>query len=366
MAVFKRGKKWVASVYVGQGKRVWKSFSRQKEAQKFEREVLLQRDQGVNVSPEKKTFGEFLQEWLDLQKVKPKTLETYKKIAHKHLFPSLGSIPLSKLQPLTIEKYFAEKSYLATNSLIVHLTIIRKSLNDAVKWKLIPYNPANSVASIKRETTPKMDFDVCDVFVFLHKIKNSRYYVPAIIAMSMGLRLGEVLGLFWKDINIEKRYLAVNRTIQSVDGKIIFVPPKSKSSERTLIIPKFVVLELLKQKKKQAQNKLILGPAYEDHDLVFCKNNGKPYNPVTFSGNFSYHARKHNLANFSFHALRHINLTLLVGLDVNFKKISEWAGHTDTRMLDDVYTHVNIKMMEDIADKIDSFFSDLISRLQTR
>lgn len=363
MAVRKRGKSYVVDIYVN-GRRTTKTFKRKKDAERYEREMLHRRDTGQWVEPDKQLFGDFLSDWLEIRKsnIKTKTYDGYRYIIESHVIPAIGNIPLDKLNPIHLQKYYASKlKVLSPKTVRNHHNLIRVALKMAVKWKKAYYNVADAVelpSYNEQEVTP---LDINELSKLFKVVKNdTRIFIPILLAGAMGMRAGEVYGLKWDDINFEECYLTINRALQRNSEGLVFVYPKTEKSKRAMLIPKTLLLILKKHKVEQSKFKLIFGADYQDNNLVNCQPNGTPWDPNSNSKYFRKIADSLNLNKLRFHDLRHSNITLLMEKNIHSKKIAGWAGHSTTKMVDERYAHLRLDMQKEITQVIEC---DLLSGL---
>lgn len=173
------------------------------------------------------------------------------------------------------------------------------------------------------------------------------------MALGTGLRIGELLGLKWSDIDFLKENLTVIRTLQRVsevtkDGrkptKLIEQEPKTRYSNRTVQIPKTIFIKLKDYKIEQNMQKLRIGEVYQNNDYVFCNELGIPIDDKKPGRNMKSILEKLDIEPITFHALRHTYATRLFEAGVSPKTVQALMGHSDISMTMDIYTHV----MEDV------------------
>ncbi len=188
---------------------------------------------------------------------------------------------------------------------------------------------------------------------FLAAAKNSKHYAAYLLELATGLRRGELLGLKWPDLDLKSGTVTVNRGLVRAKGQgLIFQEPKTHYSRRTISIPLQVARELERHKAKQNIDKLELGKAYYNDNLVFCTKEGKPLDPSEFTRHFQRLLKAAGLPRLRFHDLRHTFATVSLQEGVSAKVIQEVLGHHSAAFTMQVYSHVTEKMKREATDKI--------------
>jgi integrase len=364
--VRKEGSTWYYETTVGKdenGKRKRekvRGFKTKKEAEAALRKREYEISRGSYVEPSKMLYKEVLEDWLNDKKhsVKEQTLEGYKLMADLHIIPALGSTPVQKITAQTLQKFVTNLIDKGKSPSYVKkiLAVISGSLKRAERWELIPKNPS---ALIDKPRISKKELTVWDkheVEQFLKVAKNDRLYIAFLLAIMTGMRQGEILGLRWKDIDFENGVISIQQTL-SHDGKKFLTEAKTKSSIRSVILPKDVLKALRKHRALIQQEKLF-AEKYTDLDLVVCTSNGTQVNPSNLRRTFIRLQGQAGVTQIRFHDLRHTHATLLMQLGTNPKVVAERLGHSTTRMTLDTYTHYLPTMQEEAVEKLNTLFSD--------
>ena len=368
----RRGKRsWALVLDIGldsDGKRRQKWHSVQGTKREAERELtrlLHDLNTGGYVEPSNLTVRDYLDKWLkDCARptVAPKTFERYAEIVGLHLIPALGHHPLSKLHPLHIQAHYSEALMngrrkgiggLSPQTVLHHHRVLHKALQQAVRWQLLARNPAAAAEPPRPQRKQVKALDEADIGKVLDALQGSRLRAPALMALASGVRRGELLALRWRDMSLEQGTMVVRHALQQTKEGVAFKSPKSGRG-RTVALPNMAVEALRAQKASQAEERLSLGAAYHDDDLVFPLPDGRPWPPDSFTSAFQAQMRKAKMPNVNFHCLRHSHATLLLKQGVNAKVVSERLGHANVGTTLDIYAHVLPGMQEEAARRIDA------------
>jgi integrase len=356
---------WTIQVYAGRdpvtGKK--KSVARTVRGTKKEAELALAKlinsvETGIDFNATRLNFGDYAQRWLKSKEknVRPKTMQRYSDLMRLHIVPVIGSIPLLKLKPLHLEKVYEEASGrgLSAQSVLHIHRVLFTALKQAVAWQLIPRNIAEAVTPPRPEQREVEPMTSREVVWILETVASTDLEMPTILGLGTGMRLGEVLGLRWKDIDLEKKSARIAQTVQETKEGVVFVPPKTHRSRRTVSLPGFVIHALRKHKKEQSERRLVVGSAWHDLDLVIERGDGLPVRTSSLSGRFADRMKKEGI-NLTFHGLRHGHASLMLAAGVHLKVVSERLGHSTIGITADLYTHVADEVHEAAAASLDAF-----------
>ncbi|RAL25934.1 site-specific integrase [Thermoflavimicrobium daqui] len=214
---------------------------------------------------------------------------------------------------------------------------------------MIPRNPTSLVVPPKTEEKEKQTWTIQEVNQFLHYTKNEPLHVAYLLAIYTGMRKGEILGLRWKDCDLEQGRISVKNVLARTSKELIFQEPKTKGSKRNIQITPDVIQALKQHKRKQNENRLKLGHAYQDHDLVVCTSLGTPMIPRNLTRHFDRMIKESGVPRIRFHDLRHSHATIMLQLGEHPKVVSERLGHSRTGITLDIYSHVIPTMQEKAA-----------------
>lgn len=341
----------------GDGKRrqQWRSgFRTKREAQQELTAALHALKTGTYVEAHQITVSQFLDRWLEhaAHQVGPKSLESYESIVRLHLRPRLGHLKLEQLRPLHIEAYqnaclsgAGLKAPLAAKTVQMHARVLRLALKQAVRWQMLPRNPAEAVEAPRPERRQMQALPASELGRIIQEARSTRFHMGILLAISTGLRRGEVLGLRWSDVDLDRRRISVAQAVQRQGAENVFVQPKSERSRRTVELPPFLVDELRRHRSDQAQRRLLLGPDWKNYDLVIDAGDGAPFHPVSLTNAFARIVRRLGIQ-ARLHDCRHSFATLLLLNGVHPKIVSEILGHSSTAVTMDVYSHVLPGMQE--------------------
>jgi len=318
---------------------------------------------GDYVEPNRLKTGEFLLKWLEdtRSRVSPKTFERYGLAIRRHIVPYLGERLLKKLEPLDLTALYThlleggryKGGALSARSVRHTHVILRGALRQAVKWRLLTRDPSDAVSPPRPKRPEMRALTDAEMALLLKQARGTRLHLPALLAMSTGLRRSEIFGLRWCDVDFEAGQLAVRQTLQEVRKALHFREPKSAKSRRTVALSTLVLDVLKSHRAAQAAERLSLGAGYRDLDLVLAKWDGSPWKPESISTLFRAVVRRAGLGHVRFHDLRHSHATQLLRLGVPAKVVSERLGHATIGITLDTYTHVLPGMQEDAAKKVD-------------
>lgn len=358
---FKRGSTWTIIYYVadpvtGKKKQKWKGgFKTKKEAQQALYEINAKINSNTYVEPTKMTLAEYLMQWYDTHckpRLSSNTLRGYRVNIENHIIPNIGHIPLQQLTRGQIQKFYFDIyrgdnnndgknniGKLSARSILYIHRVLNKALKDAVRDGILAKNPAEGVS---RPTVRKYQSNIYDANMLkklLETAKGTDLYVPVALAVSLGLRRGEVLGLQWKNINFDSGKVEIRQQLTYNEQKkdIELASLKTENSVRTLPMPEGLMVLLAKHKKKQEELKKILKSDYSDNDLVCCYDDGSPLNPKHFSKKFRKFLEKNNFPLIRFHDLRHSYATLMLESNVDLKVTSAMLGHSSVTITADIY-----------------------------
>lgn len=351
--------RWCAIVDLGRdtkGKRRRKYVYGKTRKEVADQLKALHNDQadGINITTDRQTVKAFLARWLNevvVHRNKLRTWEGYQRVVELYLNPYLGRVLLTKLGPEHVQKMINTlvTRELAPNTIRNIRAVLRRALNQALRWRLVTFNAA-SLAEIPRIEQEEMSaLDEQQARTLLRTLKGDRLEVLYRVGLSLGLRRGEILGLRWIDVNFQRATLSVARTLQRTKTKgLIFSTPKTKGSIRTIPLPR-VLLAALKLHKQRQDQEGVENP----HGLVFITTKGTPLDPDDVTHRFKAFAKAAGLpSDIHFHSLRHSCATLLLAQGVPMHIVKDILGHSQisTTMR---YAHPTEQSMRDATAEMD-------------
>lgn len=373
-SLVQRGSHWYAVLDLPRGpdgrrRQKWHKLTAtgKREAQKELAKLLADLARGTYIEPGKLTVGEYLEKWLaDYARVNvsAKTLERYEGIVRQHLIPNLGSYPISKLQPLHIQEYYSRAlrggrldgrpGTLSPTTVLHHHRVLREALAQAVRWQIIPRNPADAVEPPRPAKKEMQVLTAEQIVRVLEAARGTYLYIPILLATATGMRRGEILALRWQDVDLAAGTISVVRSLEQTKAGLSFKEPKTARSRRVVVLPTFAVEALRKHRIRQVEQRLQVGPAWQDHGLVCCREDGTPIRPDSITVLYKAVLRRAGVPRVRFHDLRHSHATLLLGQGVHPKVVSERLGHSQIAVTMDLYSHVSLPMQQEAVQKLDN------------
>lgn len=322
-------------------------------------EIQGQAAAGQMILPQKVTLGQFFPRWLNdshRHNIGDTTHRTYGTMARLHILPHLGKIQLSQITPATLLALYAhlERQGLAPGTRTIVHTVLRMCLQQAVEWSMILRNPCALVKGPRRSTEEMKVWQPPEVEQFLAAARSeARFYPLFLLALTTGMRLGELCGLQWADIDLQAGYLMVRRTVSDLGGKRSVRHPKTKGSRRRIDLPP-MVLAVLAAHRRAALVKGSIGAA----TWLFPTHRGDCAWPRWVSGTvFHRLVAAAGVQRIRFHDMRHTAATLMLLQGIHIKVVSEILGHSNVAITLNRYSHVLPSMQREAAAKMETLFS---------
>ena len=363
----KRGKgSWELRIELGRdpvtGKRRFRHCTvrgTKKDAERALTGALHRRDTGMDFAPTRVTVAEYLERWLRdyaAVNVAPSTLRRYEQIAAR-LRPLLGSVRLQALRPMQIQDAYSQllEDGLAARTVLHHHRVLREALHHAVRWQLIARNPVDAATPprpVDREMRALAPDEVRQV---LAACDDPPLRTIIHVAVTTGLRLGELLGLRWSDLELDGGTASISRAAQYLPGTgVTFRQPKSARSRRNIALSPETVRTLQEHRRWQLDHPLTVGPGSDGQDLVFAAPDGSVRRPYQVTDAFRSLVQRADLGPLRFHDLRHTAATLMLRAGVPTKIVSTRLGHATAALTLDTYSHVTPDMQREAAAAIDA------------
>lgn len=340
------------------GKYPQKRFSGYKsktQARQEKKRIELEVKQGTYLVDQDIKLATFLQKWLDHKSkhVTEGTMSHYRPYVNKHLIPHLGHVDIGKVKPSHIQQlydYYVEEEIL-TNTSIKHMhRILHNAYNAAIKWEYVSRNPCLGASPPAPEKKMMQTWDEIDIQTFLEENMNHRLYMFYLLALSTGMRKGELLGLTWDNIDFTNSVLAVTQAVRKKKGGGYELGKvKTKYAERTISLFDHVNEALKKHKKDQMAYKMENRQSYEDQGLVFATGNGTFFSPHNIQRYWAQSLKESAVKPIRFHDLRHTHATLLLKMKEHPKVVQERLGHSSITVTLDLYSHVMPNIQKEAA-----------------
>lgn len=332
------------------------------ELAKFVTEV----QNGLIIDGKSLKFSEFTEIWkrdYGSKELAPSTYKRYCRMLETRLLPYFGHFYINKIKPTDIMKFYdllekdtqlvrkkgnngsKTKKPLSGKTILEHHRLLRALLHKAVYWQLIVANPAERVQPPKARKPKRKSYDDEQTKILLENLEllsseDTKYKVAIILTVFTGVRLGELMGLEWQDVDFKNGIISINRSSQYLADMGVFTKvPKTESSIREIAIPEFIISLLEEYKLWYEEQKSIYGELWTDSDRLFVQADGKPMHPSTISKWFVKYVGQIGLPVINFHGLRHTNASLLVAQNIDIAVISARLGHAQISTTLDFYVH---------------------------
>ena len=332
------------------------------ELAKFVTEV----QNGLVIDGKSLKFSEFTEIWkrdYGSKELAPSTYKRYCRMLETRLLPYFGHFYINKIKPTDIMKFYdllekdtqlvrkkgnngsKTKKPLSGKTILEHHRLLRAMLHKAVYWQLIVANPAERVQPPKARKPKRKSYDDEQTKMLLENLEllpseDTKYKVAIILTVFTGVRLGELMGLEWTDVDFKNGIISINRSSQYLSDMGVFTKvPKTESSIREIAIPEFIIFLLEEYKLWYEEQKSIYGELWTNSDRLFVQADGKPMHPSTISKWFVKYVGQIGLPVINFHGLRHTNASLLVAQNVDIAVVSARLGHAQISTTLDFYVH---------------------------
>ena len=332
------------------------------ELAKFVTEV----QNGLVIDGKSLKFSEFTEIWkrdYGSKELAPSTYKRYCRMLETRLLPYFGHFYINKIKPTDIMKFYdllekdtqlvrkkgnngsKTKKPLSGKTILEHHRLLRAMLHKAVYWQLIVANPAERVQPPKARKPKRRSYDDEQTKILLENLEllsseDTKYKVAIILTVFTGVRLGELMGLEWQDVDFKNGIISINRSSQYLSDMVVFTKvPKTESSIREIAIPEFIISLLEEYKLWYEEQKSIYGELWTNSDRLFVQADGKTMHPSTISKWFVKYVGQIGLPVINFHGLRHTNASLLVAQNVDIAVISARLGHAQISTTLDFYVH---------------------------
>lgn len=321
---------------------------------------------GLIIEGKSLKFSEFTEIWkrdYGSKELAPSTYKRYCRMLKTRLLLYFGHFYINKIKPTDIMKFYdllekdtqlvrkkgnngsKTKKPLSGKTILEHHRLLRAMLHKAVYWQLIVANPAERVQPPKARKPKRKSYDDEQTKILLENLEllsseDTKYKVAIILTVFTGVRLGELMGLEWTDVDFKNGIISINRSSQYLADMGVFTKvPKTESSIREIAIPEFIISLLDEYKLWYEEQKSIYGELWTNSDRLFVQADGKPMHPSTISKWFVKYVGQIGLPVINFHGLRHTNATLLISQNIDVAVVAARLGHAQITTTFNFYVH---------------------------
>ncbi len=364
----KERERWVARISWPDGRREVRYGRTHAEAARKLRAALTAQDLGALAPPPAETVEGLLRRWLDgtQRSIRASTAEKYERDLRVHVFPRVGRLPVARLTPDRVRRLYAElgEGGLSPMSIRhVHATL-HVALRQCLREGRVARNVADLVSPPQAQRHPITPLSGAQVGRLLDLARGDPLEALFVLAVTTGMRRGELLGLQWTDVDLPGRALAVTGSLQRVTGlgQLRSDPKTAASRRRVPLVPR-AVAALRRHRDAQTAGRERAGEWWQDHGLVFCTTLGTPLEAGNvLRRSFRPLLERAGLPPIRFHDLRHTAATLMLSEGVPVKVASEVLGHSTTAITADTYQHVTEAMQRQGVRAIDRAIEKAASR----
>ncbi len=361
MPITKRGDSWFVRVELPRGeggrrRQAAKSFRTRREAEAWEARTKAQALDGW-VPPESLTVEQYLGRYMEATdgtvllttaKSRRDCLERWK--------PLIGRIPLAKLTRMDVQRALENLApQLAASTRRESLVALRSAMRQAVAWDMLRRDPTLGIRAPRVPREEMRAWTAEEARRFLEAAGKHRLHALFVLALSTGMRVGEMLALRWEDVTGDR--IHVRRSLGRVKGDPWIHEPKTAAGTRTVPVGNAVTAALREHRARQLRERLAAGQTWEDNGLVFCARRGKPLASVIPGRALRKIAAEAGVRPIRMHDLRHTHATLLLRAGVSPKVVAERLGHTSVKITLDVYSHVLPDMQEAAVRALDGLLA---------
>lgn len=315
--------------------------------------AMAEADQGTAPGSGRLTVGAWMKQWLEGRHgITAVTRSGYEIQIRRHIIPGLGAIRLEHLRPdhvLAFHQSLRRQGLSERTVHHVHVTL-SSALNRAVELGLVSRNVATIAGAPRPDKplvfTPSID----DIQDLLAAIRPTRFYIPAVLAVGVGMRMGEILALRWAEVDLARGEIRIERAVaRSPETGLVIKAPKSGKGRR-VPIPDFVAKAL--REHQAAQSGVVRPEGWQEWGLVCPGPTGAPQDSPSFASCWRRKLQQLVLDPPTFHSLRHAHATIALELNIHPLVVSERLGHSTVQITLDTYSHVVKSIQEDAARRI--------------
>jgi integrase len=340
---------WVAALTLGSGKRKYIYCRSQAEAVLAFQQAQQAQMLGTLTSTKNETLETFLLNWLQYEvqpRVRERTYQTYEQTVKQMLLPSLGKIALQKLTSWDIQEFYQQKrrQQVAPSTITKIHRILHHALTDAVRLGHVMRNVSESVQlpPVNKRERVTQALTLEQARALLSAVQDDPLEALYVLALTTGIRQGELLALKWSDLDLTYGKLQIQRTLLRIsEGKAIVSEPKSPTSRRCVHLPQLAIEALHRHAQKKSVIRQRGNRSKQTPEWVFCDDEGTPLQAARLIRQ-SFHPLldKAALPRIRFHDLRHSTATLLLTLGTHPKIVQELLGHSQIFVTLDIYSHI--------------------------
>lgn len=338
-------------------RRVRSGFKTKSDAAKALRVFLEQRDRGRPPTVRSPKLAEWLaNEWLPAvsDSVKPSTAALYTAMIGSQVSPIIGGMRLAEIDGAALNRLYKslrERGLAPKTIKNVH-GLLHRAFRDATRWGVLTVNPA---AAADPPRVPKAEPDTWtsdQLRKYLAHVEGDRLEALWRLLALTGMRRGEALGLRWKDLDVKRGTVDIAQQVTDYAGQVTITEPKTAVARRQVILDGNTVTALRAHRKRQLEERVAWGDGYEDHDLIFCRENGTPLRPATITRNLAAIAAEIGMPKLTPHGLRHTWATLALKRGIHPKIVADRLGHSSVTVTLDRYSHVTAGLDMDAAEQV--------------
>jgi integrase len=354
--------RWEARISLPDGKRKCFYGKTHQDVARRLSEAHHEVESGLPLLNERQTLGQYLETWLETVKsqIRPSSWRRYSDLVRVHPIPALGKTVLSKLTAQQVQLFYTRKVNSGLSPTTVHHIhgMLHRALKDALRLGLVQRNVTEMVNAPRREHHEMATLSEEQSRQLLDAVAGDRFEALYVLALTTGMRQGELLALRWQDVDLEGATLQVRINVQEAGGKYILAEPKTSYSRRRIALSQLAVAAVRAHRIEQNKERLALGAVWDTSlDLVFPNAIGGVMIPDNLAKrSFKRYLAKAGLPPIRFHDLRHTAATLLLSRGINPKVLCEMLGHANISITLRVYAHVTPHMQQGAADVMDGLF----------
>lgn len=351
--------RWMGVALLGYdqtGKPIRKSVTaktRNEVVQKLKR-LRRQIEAGVPTPDTALKVSQLFDRWFEdvlRHQVAPSAASNYKTIAVNHVLPTLGNKRVADLKVTDVDRLLSKKidSGLSSSTVRRIRAVLAQCLDQGIRWSVVSSNVASLSRAPKMVRAEGRTLTPAQAKHFMTCLKGQRNGALYALMLSTGLRRGEVLGLMWKDLDVESGVLKVKRQLKREDDVLLTSDTKTARSRRSVNLPAPMLAGLLEHAERQKSEKRTLGRSWTNSGYIFTSTVGTPIEPRNLNREFKTICNDAGLGDWHPHELRHSAASLMLAQGVKLQVVSQVLGHASIRMTADVYGHILDPNREDAA-----------------